>query len=56
MKSWLPNEVKTLHQMIKNNAPVRVIALKLNRPLEEIFTKAKQDGINLQIPDQELQG
>lgn len=51
-KAWTKSEVAAVKEMAKGNTPTRVIALKVKRTPEAIYTKASQEGISLKPNNQ----
>jgi len=50
-KRWMPEEVRILRQLAKNNTPTRVIGLKMGRPVAGVETKAHEKHISLNPPN-----
>lgn len=51
-KSWTPQDVKQLRQLVQQNTPTRVIGLKLHRTPEAIQSEAGKEGISLKPTNQ----
>ena len=47
----MPEEVRILRQLAKNNTPTRVIGLKMGRPVAGVETKAHEKHISLNPPN-----
>lgn len=54
--TWTPAQVRELRQLANGNTPTRVIGLKLGRTPAAIYTKASQEGISLDPPNQRPYG
>lgn len=46
-KLWTKEEVKTLKDLVRQNTPTRVIAIKIHRTPEAIQSKARDEKISL---------
>lgn len=46
-KNWSMGDVRTLRQLARRNAPMRVIGLKLGRTETSVRGKAQREGISL---------
>lgn len=51
-KKWTADEVKQLKVLAKGNTPTRVIGLKLKRTPSSIYSKASDEGVNLNPTNQ----
>ena len=51
-QAWSKQDVKELKQLVKENTPTRVIALKLERSETSIYGKAQREGISLKPTNQ----
>ena len=51
-KQWTPAEVKQLKQLAQENAPTRVISLKLGRTEDAVRAKAGENNISLKPTNQ----
>jgi hypothetical protein len=51
-KAWTAQEIRTLHDLARQNTPTRVIGLKLGRPESGVYSKASEQGISLRPPNQ----
>lgn len=51
-KSWTSVEIKSMAGLAKQNAPTRVIGLKLGRTEAAVRTKASEEGISLKPTNQ----
>jgi hypothetical protein len=51
-KQWTPTEVKQLKVLAKQDAPTRVIGLKLGRPVAGVQSKASALGVSLKPTNQ----
>lgn len=54
--SWTAGQVRELRELVGGNTPTRVIGLKLGRTPASIYTKASQEGISLDPPNQRPYG
>ena len=54
--SWTAGQVRELRELGRGNTPTRVIGLKLGRTPASIYTKASQEGISLDPPNQRPYG
>ena len=54
--SWTARQVRELRELVVGNTPTRVIGLKLGRTPASIYTKASQEGISLDPPNQRPYG
>lgn len=50
-KDFSDDEIKQMKELADENAPVKVVALRLGRPPAEIRDKAKDEGIDLHESD-----
>jgi hypothetical protein len=46
-KLWTKEEIQTLKNLVKQNTPTRVIALKIHRTPEAVQSKARDEKISL---------
>jgi hypothetical protein len=46
-KPWTDTDMKAFKTLIKQNTPTRLIAMKLNRSVASVYTKARSAGISL---------
>lgn len=53
---WTKRDVKTLHRLVVENTPIRVMSLKLGRSETAIRTKAAREGISLRPVNQRPYG
>ena len=51
-QDWTKQEVKQLRELVKENTPTRVIALKLGRSEIAIYGKVQREGISLRPTNQ----
>lgn len=51
-KEWTSKDVTTLRNLVKQNTPTRVIALKIGRTPDAVQTKASDLGISLKPTNQ----
>ena len=51
-KKWTPADIKKLKQLAKENTPTRVISIKMERTEDSISSKASDEGISLNPPNQ----
>jgi hypothetical protein len=51
-KAWIPDDIKQLRRLAKENTPTRVIGLKLGRTENSIRSKAALEGISLRPTNQ----
>lgn len=51
-KSWKPNDISQLKQMIRQNTPTRVAGFKLGRTEDAIRAEASQLGLSLKPTNQ----
>lgn len=51
-KHWSQQEEKRLAQLADGNTPTRIIGLKLGRSEDAIRSKASENGVSLQPPNQ----
>jgi hypothetical protein len=51
-KPWTPTQVTQLRELARGNTPTRVIGLKLGRTPAAVTSKASQQGISLNPPNQ----
>jgi hypothetical protein len=51
-RDWTKQEVKALRQLVRENTPTRVIALKLERTETSVYSKAQREGISLKPTNQ----
>jgi len=49
---WTPPEVRQLGELAAGNTPTRVIGLKLGRTENAVRSKAHEQGVSLQPPNQ----
>lgn len=55
-KQWSPNDVSKLKALASGNTPTRIIALKLERTPDAIYSKAQNVGIGLKPVNQRPYG
>ena len=55
-KPWTPADVKKLEELAAGNTPTRVIGIKLQRTEDGVRSKAQQEGISLDPPNQRPYG
>lgn len=55
-KPWTSQDVSQLKDLATHNTPTRVIGLKLGRTPEAIYSKASQEGVSLNPPNQSPYG
>ena len=51
-KAWTTSDVAKLRQLAKGNTPTRVMALKLQRTTEAIYSKAEDLDLSLKPTNQ----
>jgi len=51
-KPWTPSEISRLRSLAERNTPTRVIGLDLGRTPDSVRTRASQERISLQPPNQ----
>jgi len=51
-KTWTTRDVQALEQLMRQNTPTRVIALKLERTPDAVYSKASSLGISLKPTNQ----
>ena len=51
-KSWTKTDLSKLRSLAKGNTPTRLIAYKLGRTTESIYSKASGEDINLRPTNQ----
>ena len=51
-EAWSEDHVQQLKQLVSENTPTRVIALKLERTADSVRDKASELGISLMPPNQ----
>lgn len=51
-KPWTGSQVAELKVLVRQNTPTRVIALKLNRTADAIYSEASKEGISLKPTNQ----
>lgn len=51
-KTWTKEDISQLRMLAKENAPLRIIGIKLGRSPNAIRTKASEKGISLRRPKQ----
>jgi hypothetical protein len=49
IRRWTNQEVDALRQLVKENTPAQLIAVKLGRSVTSIYKKAKREGISLKL-------
>lgn len=49
---WTPQDEKTLHNLVNQNTPTRVIGLKLGRTEGAIYSKASELSVSLRPNNQ----
>ncbi len=55
-KPWTPADVKELRDLAAHNTPTRVIGIKLQRTESGVSSKAQEEGISLEPPNQRPYG
>jgi hypothetical protein len=55
-KQWTPSEVKQLRALANQNAPTRVIGVKLGRTEDSVRTRASDENISLKPTNQSPYG
>ena len=55
-KAWTSSEIDQLRSLANENTPTRVISLKLGRTPSAIYSKASDEGISLDPPNQRPYG
>ncbi len=55
-QAWTPQQDKQLKELAKGNTPTRVIALKMDRTPDAIYSRAADKGISLDPPNQRPYG
>ena len=51
-KAWTVSDVAKLQQLVRGNTPTRVIAMKLQRTTDAIYSKAEDLDISLKPTNQ----
>jgi hypothetical protein len=51
-KDWSRQDVQHLKQLVRENTPTRVAALKLGRTPDAVYNKASDEGISLKPTNQ----
>ena len=51
-KNWTPQELGKLEKLVDENTPTRLIAYKLGRTPDAIYTKASEEDISLKPTNQ----
>jgi hypothetical protein len=51
-QSWEPQDLRALRQLVRENTPTRVIALKLGRTPSSVYQKARIEGVSLKPVNQ----
>jgi hypothetical protein len=46
-RDWTEAELKNLKMLVKQNTPTRLIAMKLERTVTSVYSKATREGISL---------
>jgi hypothetical protein len=46
-KDWTEAELKNMKMLVKQNTPTRLIAMKLERTVTSVYSKATREGISL---------
>ncbi len=55
-KLWTPSQVRQIEELVAQNTPTRIIALKLGRTPASIQTKASEENISLKPTNQSPYG
>ena len=53
---WQPADIKQIRQLVKQNTPTRIIALKLGRSTSSIYQRASIEGVSLKPTNQRPYG
>jgi len=51
-KQWTNNDIRTLKELVNQNAPTRLIAHKLQRTTNAVYQKASDENISLKPTNQ----
>ena len=51
-KTWTPQDIKTLKQLVKENTPTRLMGRELGRTEDAIYSKASDLGISIKPVNQ----
>ena len=51
-KQWSSNEINTLKKLASGNTPTRLIAYKLGRTEDGVYSKAAAEGVSLKPTNQ----
>jgi hypothetical protein len=46
-RDWTEAELKNMKMLVKQNTPTRLIAMKLERTVTSVYSKATREGISL---------
>ncbi len=47
LKPWTPSDNLLFHRLVRENTPIRMIALKLGRSVASLYSHAKNEGVSL---------
>jgi hypothetical protein len=53
---WLPADIKLIRQLVKQNTPTRIIALKMGRSTSAVYQRASIEGASLKPTNQRPYG
>jgi hypothetical protein len=55
-KSWSSSDVQKLRDLADGNTPTRIMALKLKRTEDAVYSKASDEGVSLKPTNQSPYG
>lgn len=55
-KSWSSSDVQKLRDLADGNTPTRIMALKLKRTEDAVYSKASDEGVSLKPTNQRPYG